>query len=48
METILVKWFTRRHVVPHVQEYLVWWKDLQRQNACWEQEDALGKFANWN
>ena len=47
METILIERVTRKHGVPSVQEYLVWWKSLLRQKASWEREDALGKFANW-
>ena len=46
METNLAKQVTRRHEVPPMREYLVWWKGLSRRETNWEREDALGKFVD--
>ena len=48
VETILVERVTRNHGVPQVREYLVQWKGLSKRKTCWEPEDVLVKFGDWN
>ena len=47
MDTILEERVTKRHRVPFVREYLVWWKGLLRRKASWERGDPLDKFTDW-
>ena len=33
VETILAEWVTKKHGVPPMREYLVWWKGLPKRKA---------------